>query len=99
MASGAQTQARREAAEVYSRRFRASSCRPPIGSKLEDGARKVLSTHRREVAVSVRVPRDDGSFDVYPGWRIQHNGARGPFKGGLGSTPTRLVTSSGASPR
>ncbi|HEX6264981.1 MAG TPA: Glu/Leu/Phe/Val dehydrogenase dimerization domain-containing protein, partial [Actinomycetota bacterium] len=51
--------------------------------RLEDGARKVLSTHRREVAVSVRVPRDDGSFDVYPGWRIQHNGARGPFKGGL----------------
>src|SRR5918996_4131287 len=50
---------------------------------LDDGARKVLSTHRREVAGSVRVPRDDGSFDVYPGWRIQHNGARGPFKGGL----------------
>jgi glutamate dehydrogenase (NAD(P)+) len=50
---------------------------------LDDGARKVLSTHRREVAVSVRVPRDDGTFDVYPGWRIQHNGARGPFKGGL----------------
>ena len=50
---------------------------------LDDGARKVLSTHRREVAVSVRVSRDDGSFDVYPGWRIQHNGARGPFKGGL----------------
>jgi len=50
---------------------------------LDDGARKVLSSHRREVAVSVRVPRDDGSFDVYPAWRIQHNGARGPFKGGL----------------
>lgn len=50
---------------------------------LDDGALKVLSTHRREVAVSVRVPRDDGTFDVYPGWRIQHNGARGPFKGGL----------------
>jgi glutamate dehydrogenase (NAD(P)+) len=50
---------------------------------LDDGARKVLSTHRREIAVSIRVPRDDGAFDVYPGWRIQHNGARGPFKGGL----------------
>jgi len=50
---------------------------------LDDGARRVLSAHRREVAVSVRVSRDDGSFDVYPGWRIQHNGARGPFKGGL----------------
>lgn len=50
---------------------------------LDDGARKVLSTLRREVSVSVRVSRDDGSFNVYPGWRIQHNGARGPFKGGL----------------
>jgi glutamate dehydrogenase (NAD(P)+) len=50
---------------------------------LDDGSRKVLSTHRREVAVAVRVPRDEGTFDVYPGWRIQHNGARGPFKGGL----------------
>ncbi|HET9673115.1 MAG TPA: Glu/Leu/Phe/Val dehydrogenase [Actinomycetota bacterium] len=50
---------------------------------LDDGARNVLSTHRREVAVSIRVPMDDGSFEVYPGWRIQHNGARGPFKGGL----------------
>lgn len=50
---------------------------------LDDGARKVLSTHRREVAVSIRVGRDDGSFDVFPGWRIQHNGARGPYKGGL----------------
>ncbi len=50
---------------------------------LDDGARKVLSTHRREVAVSVRMSRDDGTFEVYPGWRIQHNGARGPFKGGL----------------
>jgi glutamate dehydrogenase (NAD(P)+) len=50
---------------------------------LDEGARKVLSTHRREVAVSVRVAMDDGSFEVYPGWRIQHSGARGPFKGGL----------------
>jgi glutamate dehydrogenase (NAD(P)+) len=50
---------------------------------LDEGARKVLSTHRREVSVSVRVAMDDGSFNVYPGWRIQHNGARGPFKGGL----------------
>jgi len=50
---------------------------------LDDGSRKVLSRHRREVAVSVRVQMDDGSFNVYPGWRLQHNGARGPYKGGL----------------
>jgi glutamate dehydrogenase (NAD(P)+) len=51
--------------------------------RLDDGSRKVLSRHRREVAVSVRVAMDDGSFNVYSGWRIQHNGARGPYKGGL----------------
>jgi glutamate dehydrogenase (NAD(P)+) len=50
---------------------------------LDEGAREVLSTHRREVAVQVRVMNDDGSFHVFKGWRIQHNGARGPFKGGL----------------
>lgn len=51
--------------------------------KLDDSARKVLSTPRREVAVQVRVPMDDGKLNVYQGWRVQYNGARGPFKGGL----------------
>ena len=50
---------------------------------LDDATRAVLSTPRREVAVQVRVPMDDGSLRVYPGWRVQYNGARGPFKGGL----------------
>ncbi len=51
--------------------------------KLDDATRKVLSTPRREVSVQVRVAMDDGSLDVYPGWRVQYNGTRGPFKGGL----------------
>jgi glutamate dehydrogenase/leucine dehydrogenase len=51
--------------------------------QLDDATRKVLSTPRREVSVQVRVPMDDGSLNVYPGWRVQYNGARGPFKGGL----------------
>jgi glutamate dehydrogenase (NAD(P)+) len=50
---------------------------------LDEATRAVLSTPRREVAVQVRVPMDDGSLRVYPGWRVQYNGARGPFKGGL----------------
>jgi glutamate dehydrogenase (NAD(P)+) len=50
---------------------------------LDDATRSVLSTPRREVAVQVRVPMDDGSLAVFPGWRVQYNGARGPFKGGL----------------
>ena len=51
--------------------------------RLDDATRRVLSTPRREVAVQVRVEMDDGSLNVYPGWRVQYNGARGPFKGGL----------------
>src|SRR4026208_181530 len=51
--------------------------------QLDDGARQVLSTHRRAAALPGRGARGGRSFDVYPGCRIQHNGARGPFKGGL----------------
>src|SRR5437867_1275709 len=51
--------------------------------KLDDSTRKVLSTARREVVVQIRVQMDDGSLEVFPGWRVQHNGSRGPFKGGL----------------
>ena len=51
--------------------------------RLDDATRKVLSTPRREVAVQVRVQMDVGKLNVYPGWRVQYNGARGPFKGGL----------------
>ena len=50
---------------------------------LDEATRGVLSTPRREVAVQVRVPMDDGRLNVYPGWRVQYNAARGPFKGGL----------------
>ncbi len=51
--------------------------------RLDDATRTVLSTPRREVSVQVRVPMDDGALNLYPGWRVQYNGTRGPFKGGL----------------
>jgi len=51
--------------------------------RIDDSTRVVLSTPRREVAVQIRVHMDDGSLHVYPGWRVQYNAARGPFKGGL----------------
>jgi glutamate dehydrogenase (NAD(P)+) len=50
---------------------------------LDDDARRVLETPRREVAVQCRVPMDDGHLEVFPGWRVQYSAARGPFKGGL----------------
>src|SRR3989475_3033308 len=50
---------------------------------LDDDTRRVLSSPRREVAVQCRVAMGDGRVEVFPGWRVQYNAARGPFKGGL----------------
>ncbi len=50
---------------------------------LELSLREALATPAREVSVQVRVPMDFGGFRVFRGWRVQHNNARGPFKGGL----------------
>lgn len=43
----------------------------------------VLRTSYREISVQVPVRRDDGTLVVAQGHRVQHNGARGPYKGGL----------------
>jgi glutamate dehydrogenase (NAD(P)+) len=50
---------------------------------LEDYMRRILLTPFREVQVEVPVRMDDGRIEVYTGYRIQHNGARGPCKGGI----------------
>jgi len=50
---------------------------------LEDHMYEVLETSYREVRVQVPVHRDDGSVSVFHGYRVQHNGARGPYKGGI----------------
>lgn len=48
-----------------------------------DAARAVLSGTYRELRVQVPLRRDSGDLDVYIGYRVQHNGARGPYKGGV----------------
>ena len=50
---------------------------------LDEEWRQVLSTPNRIVTVSCPVRRDDGSIQVFTGFRVQHNGALGPYKGGL----------------
>ena len=50
---------------------------------LDDGLREMLRTPWRELRVSVPVRMDDGRIEVFSGYRIQHNGARGPYKGGI----------------
>jgi glutamate dehydrogenase (NAD(P)+) len=51
--------------------------------ELSDAAVAVLSSTYRELRVQVPVRRDDGALDVLVGYRVQHNGARGPYKGGV----------------
>src|SRR5574341_1961680 len=51
--------------------------------KLEDYMRRLLISPFREVTVEVPVRMDDGRIEVFKGYRIQHNGARGPCKGGI----------------
>ena len=48
-----------------------------------DDIRAVLRSSYREVQVQVPVRRTDGKIHVYSGYRVQHNGARGPYKGGV----------------
>lgn len=50
--------------------------------KYSDGLREVLSTPYREVGVQIPVT-SDGEVQVYHGYRVQHSGARGPYKGGV----------------
>jgi glutamate dehydrogenase (NAD(P)+) len=50
-----------------------------VGSRIE----RLLTTPERQLKVQVAIERDDGTVGVYEGFRVQHNGARGPFKGGL----------------
>jgi len=48
----------------------------------------VLTTPYRELTVQVPVRLDDGDLIVVRGYRVQHNGARGPYKGGIRYHPT-----------
>ncbi|MCC6466427.1 MAG: glutamate dehydrogenase [Planctomycetes bacterium] len=50
---------------------------------MADETRQILKKPFREVTVSVPVRMDNGKINVYTGFRVQHNGARGPWKGGI----------------
>ena len=50
---------------------------------LDPGLRRVLREPRRELIVHFPVKMDDGSVQVFTGFRVQHNLGRGPAKGGI----------------
>ncbi len=50
---------------------------------LSEEMRHVLRGTYRELRVQVPIRMDDGRLEVFTGYRVQHNGARGPYKGGI----------------
>lgn len=50
---------------------------------VDDATRDRLRMPASELRVEVPVRRDDGRIETFAGYRVQHNAARGPFKGGI----------------
>ena len=51
--------------------------------KLDDNDWRTLSTPRRVLEVAVPLRRDNGSVEMYKGYRVQYSTTRGPAKGGI----------------
>lgn len=51
--------------------------------ELDDSTRDVLRHAKRQLIVSIPVKMDSGRVEVFEGYRVQHNIARGPAKGGI----------------
>lgn len=49
----------------------------------DDQMRQLLCSPHREIRFEMPLKYGDGTLDVFHGYRVQHNHARGPFKGGL----------------
>jgi len=50
---------------------------------LEPGIHEMLKQPKRSLIVSIAIQTDDDNLRVFTGCRVQHNDARGPFKGGI----------------
>ncbi|HUN28496.1 MAG TPA: Glu/Leu/Phe/Val dehydrogenase [Alphaproteobacteria bacterium] len=51
--------------------------------ELDSGMRRILTHPSRQIIFSIPFQRDSGEFEVYTGYRVQYNFARGPAKGGI----------------
>jgi glutamate dehydrogenase len=59
--------------------------------ELDQGTREILRNPLREYSFSIPVRMDDGKVKVFRGFRVQHNDARGPCKGGIRFHPQETV--------
>ena len=55
---------------------------------LHPNIRKILSITNNEIIVNFPVKMDNGEVEIFTGYRVQHNNALGPYKGGLRYHPT-----------
>ena len=55
--------------------------------KLDPNIYKILRWPNREITLYIPVMMDDGNYQVFTGYRVQHNFARGPAKGGIRYSP------------
>jgi len=51
--------------------------------KLDADVRQILARTENEIIVNFPVKMDDGRIEMFTGYRVQHNNALGPYKGGL----------------
>ena len=58
---------------------------------LDQGTKELLRYNLREYHVSIPVRMDDGTVKVFRGFRVQHNDARGPAKGGIRFHPMETI--------
>ena len=58
---------------------------------LDEGTRELLRNPMREYHFTIPVRMDDGKVKVFRGFRVQHNDARGPAKGGIRFHPQETV--------
>jgi len=59
--------------------------------ELDQSTRDILRNPLREYHFSIPVKMDDGSVKVFRGFRVQHNDARGPAKGGIRFHPQETI--------
>ncbi|HJU53425.1 MAG TPA: Glu/Leu/Phe/Val dehydrogenase [Pyrinomonadaceae bacterium] len=59
--------------------------------ELDDSMRRVLKNAKRQLVVSIPVKMDNGEVQVFEGYRVQHNIARGPAKGGIRYHPNVTI--------
>ncbi len=59
--------------------------------KLDPAAYEILRRPLRELHITIPVKMDNGSTKIFDGFRVQHNDARGPNKGGIRFHPEETI--------